>query len=448
MYENNISTVDGRYYDELAKIRGLLTEKELFRNRIYVELKYLQWLIDFKALDIKAGTINVEEIMKLMEKSWYKRVKRLESSVKHDVKATELYVRELLEKAGRDDISPFVHLGLTSEDVNSNAFGIMYLSALKQIAKAYGELAFKLAEISNKHASTPMLARTHGVPAVPTTFGKEMSIFALRISKMTRKACELAPYGKLSGAVGAYNAMHFLDPDFDWISFAKNFVEGLGLRFIVTTKQTAPVDALSDSLHYIIQLNYVIQELSRDLWMYNMLGLIKFERKGVSSSTMPHKVNPVDLEDAEGQAKMSNSILMIVAYDTIPTRMDRDLSDSTIRRNLWQGLSHSFIAANRLIKSINYMVVNAEIMKAEAMAHQESLSEAVQVSLRAQGNRMGYEEVMHGLDKLDSLKDHVTGELGMRLRQLTPANYTGLAEKQALLASREAIAELNDLKCL
>ncbi|MEM0123351.1 MAG: lyase family protein [Conexivisphaerales archaeon] len=445
MHDDSISTVDGRYYYELQDIRDKLTEKEFFRERIYVELKYLQQLIDAGLL--KVSPVSAEEFMKKVDENWYNRVKYLEDEVKHDVKATELYVRELLDKSGRNDVAPYVHIGLTSEDVNSNALGAMYLNALKQAMKVYSELVLKLIEVARAQASTVMIARTHGVPAVPTTFGKEMASYAIRLSQSMKGACTNRPYGKLSGAVGSYNAMHLLNPDFDWISFAKNFVESLGLRFIPVTKQTAPMEGLSDSLHYIVQVNYIMQELSRDLWMYNMLGLVRFERTGVSSSTMPHKVNPVDLEDSEGQAKVSNSLLLLIAYDTIPTRMERDLSDSTVRRNLWQGLAHSFISARRLLKSLNYMIVNGDAMREEAMAHPEVLSEAVQVSIRAQGNEKGYEEVMQKLKNLDKMKGLVAGELGNRLKSLTPLDYSGLSEKQALLAADTAVKIIDDLEC-
>ncbi|MEM0097331.1 MAG: lyase family protein, partial [Conexivisphaerales archaeon] len=256
MHDDSISTVDGRYYYELQDIRDKLTEKEFFRERIYVELKYLQQLIDAGLL--KVSPVSAEEFMKKVDENWYNRVKYLEDEVKHDVKATELYVRELLDKNGRNDVAPYVHIGLTSEDVNSNALGAMYLNALKQTMKVYSELVLKLIEVARAQASTVMIARTHGVPAVPTTFGKEMASYAIRLSQSMKGACTNRPYGKLSGAVGSYNAMHLLNPDFDWISFAKNFVESLGLRFIPVTKQTAPIEGLSDSLHYIVQVNYIM----------------------------------------------------------------------------------------------------------------------------------------------------------------------------------------------
>jgi adenylosuccinate lyase len=432
-----ISPVDGRYYEEVKELAAPSGERELFYRRIYVELKYLEALLASNALGFKAE-LHADEVIGNIGNDWFSRVKELEAELGHDVKASEVFTRDL---AGR--FAPYVHLGLTSDDVNSIAIGLIYLNVRKIIAGRFRDLVSELSEIARKEASTVMMARTHGVPAVPTTFGKEMATYAWRISQALSGMCSEQPYGKLSGAVGSYNSFCIINSEFDWVAFSRSFVESLGLRFPESSKQVAPYEGLSDSLHYLMQLNMIIVELARDLWMYNMLGLVRLERKGVSSSTMPHKVNPVDLEDAEGQARISNQLLYLIAYEIIPTRLQRDLTDSTVRRNLWLGIAHSYIAAGRLIKSLKHMNVDRGKMLIEVSAHSEALSEAVQVALRAQGHEKGYEEVWQNIDRLEELKAGVTGELGERLRKLRPEDYVGLSERLAVSVAEKAVKTIN-----
>ncbi len=439
-----ISTVDGRYCAELQELRKRVSERALFYNRIYVELKYLEMII--KLGIAKPGVkFSADEAIKGLGDNWYERVKSLEEELGHDVKAAEVYTRELLDGLGLSALAPYVHLGLTSDDVNGLAMGIMYVNARGVIVKRYSELALLLADIAESHAKTVMLGRTHGLPAVPTTFGKELAYFSWKIYEAAFGACSYAPYGKLSGAVGAYNAMSLIAPHVNWEDAARTFVKSLGLRFPEASKQIAPYEGLSDSLHYIIRANMAMIELARDLWMYSMLGLLRFERKGVGSSTMPHKVNPVDLEDAEGQARVSTQLLYVLSYEIIPTRLQRDLSDSTVRRNLWQALAHSYLAAGRLIRALKQLKVNEDMMLKEVMEHSEVLSEAVQVSLRAQGDRLGYEEVRENLADINGLALRVTGELGDRLRALRPEAYVGLAPEIATRVSKLVKASLSGL---
>lgn len=439
-----ISTVDGRYCKELQELRGKASERALFYARIYVELKYLEALVR-RGVVGGSGELSADEAIKGLKEGWYERVKALEEELGHDVKAAEVYTRGLLDELGLSSLAPYVHLGLTSDDVNSLAFGLMYLDVRDALIKRYSELASLLADLAERYARTVMLGRTHGLPAVPTTFGKELAYFSWKIYEAARGACAYAPYGKLSGAVGSYNAMKLVAPDFDWEGFARSFVASLGLRFPEVSKQTAPYEGLSDSLHYIIRANMAMAELARDLWMYSMLGLIRFERRGVGSSTMPHKVNPVDLEDAEGQARVSTQLLYALAYEIIPTRLQRDLSDSTLRRNLWQALAHSFLAAGRLIRALSQMRVDEAAMLREVSEHKEVLSEAVQVSLRAQGDRLGYEEVRENLASLERLASRVKGELGERLRALRPEDYVGLAPEISLRVSKLVKSSLSGL---
>ncbi|MGC8635419.1 MAG: lyase family protein [Thermoprotei archaeon] len=433
-----LSPVDGRYRDEVAPLRELFSERSLFLERARVELLYLRNLVMSGALGLQPQEFDPEGLINSFPDEWYAQVKALEEKLGHDVKALEVWLRGFLEKRGYQRLAPLVHIGLTSDDTNNLAYGLLLKKALDEMIGQYERLLAELRALAERHGKDVMLARTHGVPAVPTTFGKEMGVFAWRLNERIEALRAIKPYGKLGGAVGNHNALCFLNEDFDWLDFSAKFVSSLGLRYAPLTKQVVPHEATSDALHQIMLINQIMVELSRDLWTYNMLGLISFMRKGVSSSTMPHKVNPVDLEDAEGQCDISNSLLSLLAYRLVSTRLQRDLSDSPIRRMMGQALAHSYIACGRVIRALEYMKVNSELMLSEVRAHPEVLSEAVQVSLRASGDPLGYEEVHGNISNMEELKKRVRGELGRRLMNLTPEKYVGMAERLAKLASEKS----------
>ncbi|WP_449461766.1 lyase family protein [Tardisphaera miroshnichenkoae] len=433
-----LSPVDGRYRAEVAPLRNLFSERSLFLERARVELLYLRDLVKSGALEIEPQELDPEALIKVFPEDWYVQVKALEEKLGHDVKALEVWLRGFLEGRGYPRLAPLVHLGLTSDDTNNLAYGLLLKKALDEMIGQYERLLAKLRDLAKNHAKDVMLARTHGVPAVPTTFGKEMGVFAWRLSERIEALKAIKPYGKLGGAVGNHNALCFLNEEFDWLSFSAKFVSSLGLRYAPLTKQVVPHEATSDVLHQIMLINHIMAELSRDLWTYNMLGLISFQRKGVSSSTMPHKVNPVDLEDAEGQVDISNSLLSLLAYRLVSTRLQRDLSDSPIRRMMGQALAHSYLACGRVVRALEYMKVNSEFMVNEVRAHPEVLSEAVQVSLRATGDPLGYEEVHGNITNMEELKKRVGGELGKRLLRLTPEEYVGMAERLAKMAAEKS----------
>jgi len=433
-----LSPVDGRYRAEVAPLRELFSERSLFLERARVELLYLRDLVKSGALNVEPQELDPEALIKSFPEDWYVKVKLLEEELGHDVKALEVWLRGFLQERGYQRLAPLVHLGLTSDDTNNLAYGLLLKKALEEVIGQYERLLYELRALAKKHAKDVMIARTHGVPAVPTTFGKEMGVFAWRLSERVEALRAIKPYGKLGGAVGNHNALYFLNADFDWLGFSAKFVSSLGLKYAPLTKQIVPHEATSDALHQIMLINHIMAELSRDLWTYNMLGLISFQRKGISSSTMPHKVNPVDLEDAEGQSDVSNSLLSLLAYRLVSTRLQRDLSDSPIRRMMGQALAHSYIACGRVIRALEYMKVNSEFMLSEVRAHPEVLSEAVQVSLRASGDPLGYEEVHDNISNLEELKKRVRGELGKRLMGLKPEEYVGMADRLAKLAAEES----------
>ncbi len=361
------------------------------KERVRVELAYL-------ALLMKLGVAPKSKVPRV-EVS-LDRVKALEARLGHDVKATEVYLREFLTEVGSPQLAPYVHLGLTSEDTNSVAYGILLSSALKDVLiPSYSRLATALARLAGRESSTAMLARTHGQPAVPTTFGKEVAVFAFRIAGRVSMLKKIKPMAKVSGAVGTYASFGLLGVR-DWQAVLRRFVSGMGLEAAPYSTQVVPGERLSDILHFVININQLMFSLSRDLWLYQTLGYLHFIRRGkVSSSTMPQKVNPVDLENAEGQVEISNSLLTMLAYRLQLTRMQRDLSDSVIRRMLGQALAHSLVASGRLQASLNSMRVDRGAMASDLDRHPEVFAEREQMMMRLEGDEKGYEKVKSSLER-------------------------------------------------
>ena len=351
-------------------------------------------------------------------------VGRLEEELGHDVKAVEVFLRGSLKRMGAARLAPFIHLGLTSEDTNSLAYALLLKSALvKVLVPAYSSLATELAEVARREASVAMVARTHGRPAVPTTFGKEMAVFAVRIAERVSALRKLQPMAKFSGAVGTY-ASFLLLGNKDWTNELSRLVAGLGVEPATYSTQVVPGERLSDILHHVININQLVLSLSRDLWLYQTLNLIRFVRPGkVSSSTMPQKVNPVDLENAEGQVEVSNSLLVLLAYRLQVTRLQRDLSDSVVRRMLGQSLAHSLVAASRIRSSLSSMKVDRSAMARDLKEHPEVYAEREQISLRIKGDELGYEKVKSAI------------ELGRLPAPKRPDSYLGAAPEMARRSS-------------
>ena len=386
-----ISPIDGRYREEAEPLARYMTERALAEERVRVELAYLSLLV-------KLGVAPNRRVPKLPLSM--DRVRTLEAELGHDVKAVEVFLRESLKGAGAGELGPYVHLGLTSEDTNSLAFALLLRSALERVmVPAYSGLAVKLAAVARREARTVMLARTHGRPAIPTTFGKEMAVFAVRMAERVSRLKSMRPMAKFSGAVGTYASFSLLGKR-DWRKTLAEFVSGMGVDPAPYSTQVVPGERLSDILHYAMNLNQLMISLSRDLWFYQTLDYVHFARPGkVSSSTMPQKVNPVDIENAEGQAEISNSMLYLLAYRLQMTRMQRDLSDSVIRRMVGQALGHSLLASSRLAGSLDSMSVERTTMGQDLSNHPEVYAEAEQVSMRLKGDDRGYEKVKSMFEK-------------------------------------------------
>ncbi len=422
-----ISPIDGRYRREAQPLAAFFSERALNEERVRVELAYLSLLVRLGV----APKAKVPEIDISMEK-----LKGIEEKVGHDVKAVEVFIRDSLKNSESSHLAPFVHLGLTSEDTNSLAFALLLRSAFEKVlVPAYSKLARQVAAVARNQAQTAMLARTHGRPAVPTTFGKEMAVFAVRIAERVSLLSSLRPMAKFSGAVGTFASFSLMGKK-DWPKVLGSFVAGMGVEPTRYSTQVVPGERLSDILHCVVNINQLMLSLSRDLWLYQTLDYVRFTRPGkVSSSTMPQKVNPVDLENSEGQVEVSNSLLTMMAYRLQLTRMQRDLSDSVIRRMVGQALAHSLVACSRLGASLASMNVEAKTMRQDLLRHPEVLAEAEQVALRIRGDERGYEKVRAALQQgkfVPSVKDPESylGE-APRLARDCPKVVSGLLRARA-----------------
>ena len=444
-----ISPVDGRYGERVRELRPLFSEFGLIRQRVRVEMEW------FKTLSRRAeltrgkpvGEVALRALDTLFEsfdESHAARIKEIEGGTNHDVKAVEYYLRERLEdlpelRAHRE----LVHFACTSEDINNLAYALMLEEArAKVLLPVMDDLVAALRAIALRHAGRAMLARTHGQAASPTTLGKEMAVFVSRLQRQTGEVARIAVRGKLNGAVGNYNAHLFACPELDWPSIAEAFVEGLGLEFNPCTTQIEPHDWMAELFHALMRFNTVLLDLCRDVWTYISLGYFRQRPSEgeVGSSTMPHKVNPIDFENAEGNLGIANALLSHLASKLPVSRLQRDLSDSTAMRNIGTGIAHSLLAWRSCLRGLARIEVDDAAMERDLETAWEVLAEPIQTVLRLYGVEDAYERLRRAtrgraVDRiaLDALirKLEIPEEAKTRLRALTPSAYTGCAERLA-----------------
>ena len=444
-----ISPVDGRYGERVRELRPLFIEFGLIRQRVRVEMEW------FKTLSRRAeltrgkpvGEVALRALDTLFEsfdESHAVRVKEIEGGTNHDVKAVEYYLRERLEglpelRAHRE----LVHFACTSEDINNLAYALMLEEARAKVLRPVMEdLIATLRAIALRHAGRAMLARTHGQAASPTTLGKEMAVFVSRLQRQAGEVARVAVRGKLNGAVGNYNAHLFACPDLDWPNIAEAFVEGLGLEFNPCTTQIEPHDWMAELFHALMRFNAVLVDLCRDVWTYISLGYFRQRPSEgeVGSSTMPHKVNPIDFENAEGNLGIANALLSHLASKLPVSRLQRDLSDSTAMRNIGTGIAHSLLAWRSCLRGLARIEVDDAAMERDLETAWEVLAEPIQTVLRLYGVEDAYERLRRAtrgraVDRiaLDALirELEIPEEAKARLRALTPSAYTGCAERLA-----------------
>jgi adenylosuccinate lyase len=392
--ESPISPLDGRYASEVGKLRDYFSESALMRERVIVELEYLKHIM---ARIGRGELLNISKHVSslVLSREDLRSISKLEAKFEHDVKAVEVFLSRRLGLS--PEVAALLHYGLTSEDVNN----IAYSRLLKKFV--YGvlipsivDLATQLCDMAARYRDTPMLARTHGQPAAPTTFGKELAVFAFRVGYRLEKISDVMFYGKLNGAVGNYSSLVTAHPEIDWTEFSDQFVTKMGLHPWRITTQILPYDWLSDLLHLVRSLNNILVSLNRDLWMYGSYGYLRVipDRNEVGSSTMPQKVNPKDFENSEGNLEVSNSLLEVLEYGLQVNRLQRDLSDSTIRRNLGVAMGHAILGYSKLLRGLGKIAIDPSFMLSDLERHPEVYSEAVQILLRDEGNDQAYFRVL------------------------------------------------------
>ena len=437
-----ISPIDGRYWNKLKELSEHFSEFALIKNRLKVEVKYLIYLSKYGVI----RKLNEEEV-KLLKNIYESfsiedanRVKEIEKEIRHDVKAVERFLREKLATTSLKDCVEFIHFALTSEDVNNIAYSLMLKGGLNVIIQELEGLIRMVKGLSKEWKNVVMLGYTHGQPASPTTVGKEFVNFAFRIENELQKLKDKKLPGKLTGATGNFNAHVLAYPNVDWIRFSKDFVKRLGLKPIVVTTQILPHDDISEILHNLVRINNILLDLAVDCWLYISMDYFKQKvvEKEVGSSTMPHKVNPIDFENAEGNILLANSLLTLLSNKLQVSRLQRDLSDSTVKRNYGVAFAHMLLAIKSIKRGLSRISVNKEKINQDLEKNYQVMSEALQILLRKHGYPDAYEKVkaefrgkkvdkekffrlVKSLDIPDSLKKKF---LTMKIEE-----YIGLARK-------------------
>ena len=444
-----LSPVDGRYGTKTEPLRPIFSEFGLIRHRVLVEIRWLQALArqdeirEVPALSSHAEHVLNDIIEKFSEQD-AQRIKNIERTTNHDVKAVEYFLKEKI--AGNQEleaVSEFIHFACTSEDINNLAYALMLREARNQsLLPLMDDVINAIVDMAHRHAGVPMLSRTHGQTASPTTIGKEMANVAARLQRQRGQFAMLPVLGKMNGAVGNYNAHLIAYPEVDWPALSREFINGLGLEMNPYTTQIEPHDYLAEQFDCLARFNTVLIDFCRDAWAYISLGYFKQKTVAdeVGSSTMPHKVNPIDFENAEGNLGIANALLAHFAAKLPVSRWQRDLSDSTVLRNIGVAVAHVVIAGESCLKGIGKLEVNEQRTAGDLDESWEVLAEALQTVMRRYGIDKPYER-LKALTR-DRAVDRETLAAFIRdleipesaraaLAELTPASYTGNAEQQA-----------------
>jgi len=458
---NSISPIDGRYKKYTEALSKYFSESASMKYKIIVEGEYLIALAETKNVNLRkfskkekgivGNLYNLNEkdarVINKIETKGYKNIK----ATNHDFKAIEYYIKEKLKKTSLKDILEFVHFGLTSEDASNIAYALMIGESVKRVYfPALKDIVKKIEKLTKENENVPMLARTHGQSASPTTFGKEFKVFSERLKRQLSQLENHKLEAKLNGATGNYNALFIAYPKIDWIKFSASLVSKIGklrgipLEVNLYTTQIEPHDSYIELFDILRRINYIIINFNQDLWRYISDNWIiqRPVRGEVGSSTMPHKINPWFLENSEGNLGMANALFEFFGRKLPVSRLQRDLSDSTVLRNIGTAFAHSLIGFKYLGKQLGRIVVNKEKALEDLRAHPEVITEAIQTILRRESVKMPYEQLKElTRGKVVTLSDihkfintlKVSKKIKKELLKITPENYTGLASK---LASR------------
>lgn len=443
-----VSPIDGRYSKKVEHLRAIFSESALMRYRVITEITWLEYLSECDQLDqIPPMTSEVSNGLKKIQSDFTlkdaTRIKEIESKINHDVKAIEYFLKEKIEAIEKGvNYTSFIHFACTSEDINNISYALMLKDGVGEIIKSIEQVIEKLKMQSHAWAGHSMLSRTHGQPASPSTMGKEIANFVSRLDRQLVLLKNAEYLAKMNGAVGNYNAHSIAYPKVDWESVSNGYIDSLGLSFNPYTTQIEPHDWMAELFHTIIRINNIFLDLSRDIWMYISIGYFKqvVNESEVGSSTMPHKVNPIDFENAEGNIGLANAILDHLASKLTISRMQRDLSDSTAQRNIGTAFAQSEIAIQSLLKGLSKIEISKESLKQDLMDNWEILAEPIQTILRREnipnayenlkdltrGQKLNEEKLHQFIDSLD-----VTESVKDEMKALTPESYTGIAESLA-----------------
>jgi len=443
-----ISPLDGRYGSKLLPLRDVFSEYGLIARRVQVEVRWLQCLAAHESIvEIppfsSAATQFLNDLLHNFGPEEAAKIKQIEATTNHDVKAVEYFLKEAVASEPElAAVSEFIHFACTSEDINNLAHGLMLRDGLTILLPPMRKIIDALADLAQQQAEQPMLSRTHGQTASPTTLGKELANVVARLQRQLQQLEAVTPLGKINGAVGNYNAHLATYPDVDWPNTAQHFVETLGLGWNPYTTQIEPHDYMAEIFDVMMRFNTILIDFNRDIWSYISLGYFKQRTIAgeVGSSTMPHKVNPIDFENSEGNLGLANALLSHLSQKLPISRWQRDLTDSTVLRNMGVGCAYELLAYQSCLKGIGKLQVNATRIDEDLNDSWEVLAEPIQTIMRRYGIPEPYEKLKAltrgqaitptALAKfIDSLD--LPPEVKASLRAMTPASYTGNAAYQA-----------------
>ena len=442
-----ISPIDGRYNKVTEDISKYFSEFALIRYRVYVEIEYFIALYEFKLPELKnikkSKIKNLREIVSNFSINDAKRIKKIEEKINHDLKAVEYFIKEKFKKLGIDEYKEFVHYGLTSQDINNTAVPLMLKDCLKKsIIPSIKILLKSIRNKSKRFKNIAMVSRTHGQPASPTTFGKEFQVFHERIKVQLDSLNKIPNNGKFGGASGNLNAHYVSYPKINWDSFSDKFLKKIGLIRSKPTTQIEHYDNMAAIFHCLSRINTILIDFSRDIWHYISINYLKqkVNKNEVGSSAMPHKVNPIDFENGEGNLMMANKIFQFLSEKLPISRLQRDLTDSTVSRNIGIPISHTKIALNSLLKGLEKIEVNKKEIENDLENNWSIISEAIQTILRREKVPNPYEklkQITRGNSKIDKKlylefidKLPVNNKVKKELKNISPKNYLGNSQSQ------------------
>ena len=439
---NAISPIDGRYSNQTTHLSEFFSEKALIKYRLKVEVEYfikltLTGIDRLKNWNVKNNS-SLRDIYKNFDNNDCDQVKTIEKITNHDVKAVEYFLKEKFKSLGYEEYSEFIHFGLTSQDINNTAIPLSFKEYIVNYYKLLDDFLSKLKNKAEEYKEITMLAKTHGQPASPTRLGKEFEVFIVRIEEQLENLKQIPFSAKFGGATGNFNAHHLAYPETDWKEFAQSFVSDMGLKLSFPTTQIEHYDNLAAIFDNLKRINSILIDFNQDMWLYISMDYFKQKiKKGeIGSSAMPHKVNPIDFENSEGNLGLANSLFNHLSSKLPISRLQRDLTDSTVLRNIGVPIAHTVIGLNSSIKGVDKIFVNKEKIDEDLENNWIVISEGIQTILRREGYSKPYEALKDltrnnkKINKstftkfIDSL--NVSQEIKNELKEITPYNYTGI----------------------